>query len=101
MITVDDITMESLTGHFEEKFRPSRLSVNKDTTCTSKSCMEDAERMVDMRYQNIKGKIYNAEFITLNTQCMLKYMGRLNRGCAPGTDGISAEYQISTPSIRE
>ncbi len=55
----DDITMESLTGHLEEKFRPS--SVNKDTICTSKSCMENAEKM-DMHYQNIKGKIYNAEF---------------------------------------
>ncbi len=45
--------------------------------------MEDAEKMVDMHYQNIKGKIYNAEFNTLNTMYVEIY-GSTEEGMSPG-----------------
>ena len=78
----DDISINALIDHFREKFR-SNLN-------TESSLIKQASFKVEKHYYNLKNKIYHN--FTLTEKMLVKYISKLNMGCAAGIDGITAEH---------
>ena len=80
--TVSDIGINTLHNYYSDKFNNS----NNVATET----VHDAEKLVKCKYTEVE--LYIDQQHTLTESELLKYIGRLRTGCAPGIDGISAEH---------
>ena len=78
----DDISINVLINHFREKFRNN---LNAESSFIKQASLE-----VEKHYDKLKNKIYHD--FRLTEKMLLKYINKLNMGCAAGIDGITAEH---------